>query len=51
MAQHHSYIYGIKIMIMIKLIRKELVFKLDFINWEFEIGNIWVIIFILWKNL
>jgi len=36
---------------MINLIKKELTLKLDFINWEFEIGHIWVIIFILWKNL
>ncbi len=26
------------------ILRKELVFKLDFVNWDFEIGWIWVIL-------
>lgn len=29
---------------IIMLIRKELVLKLDFVNWDFEIGWIWVIL-------
>ena len=27
-------------------LRKELVLKLDFVNWEFEIGWIWVILYL-----
>ena len=32
---------------MKKWIQEELALKLDFVNWEFEIGWIWVIGFVL----
>jgi len=32
---------------MKKWIQKELAFKLDFVNWEFEIGEVWLVIFVL----
>jgi len=32
---------------LISTIREELVFKLDFVNLEFEIGRLWVGIFVL----
>jgi hypothetical protein len=32
---------------MKKWIQKELALKLDFVNWEFEIGEVWLVIFVL----